>query len=256
MTNIELIAKSVCANVCEDLHFGIGNPYHQTMGYIKDESLARQALDISRRLDPQITGLSEQVRVLQKAKVAQASRIGNCGECGRLAAAYLFTNMGVRPIRLWEHPTTAQNDDNHCFVSFQLANQGVEYVIDVWAYIVMRHLVHAERSRFGVHPLSQHQQVANELYQTWGETAPAANVFCTFENNFLQNLDVNEINRTGLTRQQTLEQETRGGEAQLQQLRAEIESLIGQGVASGRIPAPSNPRASICADSNASMRTA
>jgi len=248
MTNIELIAKKVCANVCEDLHFGIGNPYQPAVGYIKDEALAKRALDISRRLNPQIAGVSPQVRVLQQAKVAQAARIGNCGECGRLAAAYLFTNMGVRPIRLWGHPETATNDGNHCFVSFQLTNQGDEYVIDVWAYIVMRHLGHAQRSRFGVHTLTQHEAVANELYQMWGETAPIPIVFCTFGDHFLHNLDVNEVQRTGLTRQQTLEQETMGGEAQLQQLRAEIDILVGQGVVSGRLPAPSNPRGSICAE--------
>lgn len=246
------IAKQVCNNVTSDLVFGIGNPEEGNFtGYIKNDALATEANQLSRKLQDKVGGDPWKVLFL-RAKIASAAGVGNCGECGDVACSYLFTSFGVGPIKKWLHPPTAVNHDNHCFVSFQCGGTGEEWVVDPWAYIVKRNLPHSDRSKFGVHKMAEHQAIANELYLTWGEhTAPTPSVIFQMDAKQLLDLDAKDMSESrsrGFSRMQVLQQNTMLAacdEQVLVELKKSVSDLVGDAVKKGTIPAPSNPRASL-----------
>jgi len=250
------IAKTVCCEVTHDLAFGIGNP-EQADGhftsYIKDDKLAREANNLSRRMQNMIPpNANELSAIYTRAMIAQNAGIGNCGECSDLAFSHLYEKFGVGPIKKWLHPQVGIHHDNHCFVSFQCGGKGEEWCVDVWAYIVMRDRPHDERSKFGVHKLSEHQGIANSLYQRWNESSapPPRVIFEVSAQELLAADQADIIQRPsgGSSRVQNLRRGiplNQDDHNALVDLSKRVKSLVDDAVRKGDIPKPSNPRASI-----------
>ncbi|CAE7359177.1 unnamed protein product [Symbiodinium natans] len=265
------IAAKVCASVLADLRWGIGNPGADTgkfSGHIKHADFAEHLLRLSRKHDASLHAYirdikDPQVYVALKARITRAAQIGNCGECANLAACYLFLEPDVMPITLCEHPIVdGVHDDNHCYVTFALgSNPGKEYVLDVWAYLYMRHMNGPEHWKFGFHPKADHPKVAKELYSEWTPGAadpPKPLEKVVFSVEYLQRLQPETLQDAlpQAIREQALnrlckltgpkEQEF---EKALKELHDDIASQVDSAVININIPPPSEPLCSMRASS-------